>query len=255
VKLEGRVAVITGAASGIGRATAILFAAEGAAVLAADVQDDAGAQTVATIRAAAGRAEFVHADVSRSEDVRRMLGAAVEGFGRLDVLFNNAGVAVFKGVVETDEAEWDHVLGVNLRGAYLGIKYAAAEMRRQGGGAIINTASVHGVRTTAGIAAYAASKHGVIGLTRAAALDLAPHNIRVNCIQPGAIETPIMRANLRAVGDEEDEFRKISAAEPMGRVGTPQEIARMALFLASDDASFITGAAFAVDGGLLAKLL
>jgi len=255
VKLEGRVAVITGAASGIGRATAILFAAEGAAVLAADVQDDAGAQTVATIRAAAGRAEFVHADVSRSEDVRRMLGAAVEGFGRLDVLFNNAGVAVFKGVVETDEAEWDHVLGVNLRGAYLGIKYAAAEMRRQGGGTIINTASVHGMRTTAGIAAYAASKHGVIGLTRAAALDLAPHNIRVNCIQPGAIETPIMRANLRAVGDEEDEFRKISAAEPLGRVGTAQEIARMALFLASDDASFITGAAFAVDGGLLAKLL
>ncbi len=255
MKLEGRVAVITGAASGIGRATAILFAAEGAAVLAADVQDDAGAQTVATIRAAAGRAEFVHADVSRSEDVRRMLGAAVEGFGRLDVLFNNAGVAVFKGVVETDEAEWDHVLGVNLRGAYLGIKYAAAEMRRQGGGTIINTASVHGMRTTAGIAAYAASKHGVIGLTRAAALDLAPHNIRVNCIQPGAIETPIMRANLRAVGDEEDEFRKISAAEPLGRVGTAQEIARMALFLASDDASFITGAAFAVDGGLLAKLL
>jgi len=255
VKLEGRVAVITGAASGIGRATAILFAAEGAAVLAADVQDDAGAQTVATIRAAAGRAEFVHADVSRSEDVRRMLGVAVDRFGRLDVLFNNAGVAVFKGVVETDEAEWDHVLGVNLRGAYLGIKYAAAEMRRQGGGAIINTASVHGMRTTAGIAAYAASKHGVIGLTRAAALDLAPHNIRVNCIQPGAIETPIMRANLRAVGDEEDEFRKISAAEPMGRVGTAQEIARMALFLASDDASFITGAAFAVDGGLLAKLL
>ncbi len=255
MKLEGRVAVITGAASGIGRATAILFAAEGAAVLAADVQDDAGAQTVATIRAAAGRAEFVHADVSRSEDVRRMVRAAVEGFGRLDVLFNNAGVAIFKGVVETDEAEWDHVLGVNLRGAYLGIKYAAAEMRRQGGGAIINTASVHGMRTTAGIAAYAASKHGVIGLTRAAALDLAPHNIRVNCIQPGAIETPIMRANLRAVGDEEDEFRKISAAEPMGRVGTAQEIARMALFLASDDASFITGAAFAVDGGLLAKLL
>jgi len=248
-------AVITGAASGIGRATAILFAAEGAAVLAADVQDDAGAQTVATIRAAAGRAEFVHADVSRSEDVRRMVRAAVEEFGRLDVLFNNAGVAVFKGVVETDEAEWDHVLGVNLRGVYLGIKYAAAEMRRQGGGAIINTASVHGMRTTAGIAAYAASKHGVIGLTQAAALDLAPHNIRVNCIQPGAIETPIMRANLRAVGDEEDEFRKISAAEPLGRVGTPQEIARMALFLASDDASFITGAAFAVDGGLLAKLL
>ena len=255
MKLEGRVAVITGAASGIGRATAILFAAEGAAVLAADVRDDAGAQTVATIRAAAGRAEFVHADVSRSEDVRRMVRAAVEEFGRLDVLFNNAGVAVFKGVVETDEAEWDHVLGVNLRGVYLGIKYAAAEMRRQGGGAIINTASVHGMRTTAGIAAYAASKHGVIGLTRAAALDLAPHNIRVNCIQPGAIETPIMRANLRAVGDEEDEFRKISAAEPLGRVGTPQEIARMALFLASDDASFITGAAFAVDGGLLAKLL
>jgi NAD(P)-dependent dehydrogenase (short-subunit alcohol dehydrogenase family) len=210
---------------------------------------------VQTIRAAGGRAEFVHADVSRSADVQAMVQAAVERFGRLDVLFNNAGIAVFKGVLETSEEEWDRVLAVNLRGIFLGTKYAAPEMRRVGGGSIINTSSVHGMRTVAGLAAYAASKHGVIGLTRAAALDLAKDNIRVNCIQPGAIETPIMRANLRAVGDEEEEFRKISAAEPLGRVGRPEEIARMALFLAGDDAGFITGAPFAVDGGLLAQLL
>jgi NAD(P)-dependent dehydrogenase (short-subunit alcohol dehydrogenase family) len=224
-------------------------------VVVADVQEAAGMETVRTIRDAGGRAEFVRADVSDSPDVQNMIQTSVGRFGRLDILFNNAGIAVFKGVVETSEDEWDRVMAVNLRAIYLGIKYAAPEMRRQGGGSIINTSSVHGMVTVAGLAAYAASKHGVIGLTRAAALDLARDNIRVNCIQPGAIETPIMRANLRAVGDEEEEYRKISAAEPLGRVGRPEEVARVALFLAGDDASFITGAPVAVDGGLLAQLL
>jgi NAD(P)-dependent dehydrogenase (short-subunit alcohol dehydrogenase family) len=255
VKLEGKVAIVTGAASGIGRATALLFAAEGAAVVVADVNNGGGMQTVEAIRSAGGRAQYVHTDVSRSPDVQAMVRAAVERFGRLDVLFNNAGIAVFKGVEETTEDEWDRVVAVNLRGVYLGIKYAAPEMRRAGGGSIINTSSVHGMQTVAGLAAYAASKHGVLGITRAAALDLARSGIRVNAIQPGAIETPIMRANLRAVGDEEEEYRKIAAAEPLGRVGTAEEIARAAVFLASDDASFITGAPIAVDGGLLAQLL
>lgn len=254
MKLEGRVAIVTGAGSGIGRATARLFSTEGAAIVVADVQDDGGRQTVQAIEHAGGRAVFVHTDVSQSVDVQRMVRTAVDQYGRLDVLFNNAGIAVFKGVVDTTEEEWDRVQAVNVRGVYLGIKYGAIEMRRHGGGSIINTASVHGSQTGDRIAAYAASKHAVIGLTRAAALDLVQDNIRVNCIQPGAIETPIMRANLRAFGDEQEEYRKTVAAEPMGRVGLPEEVAQVALFLASDDASFVTGAPFAVDGGMLARL-
>ncbi len=255
MRLAGKVAIITGAGSGIGYATALLFAAEGAAVVVNDVHEAAGEQAVAAIHAAGGQGSFARADVADSADVQRMIAHAVATFGGLDVLFNNAGIAVFKGVEETTEAEWDRVLAVNLRGIFLGIKYAAPAMRARGGGSIINTASVHGMATSTGIAAYAASKHGVIGITRAAALDLAKDNIRVNCIQPGAIETPLMRSNLRAVGDEAEEFRKIAAAEPLGRVGRPEEIATMALFLASDEASFVTGSPFAVDGGLLAKLM
>lgn len=255
MRLAGKIAIVTGGASGIGHATALLFAAAGAAVVVSDVNVEAGERAVVAINEAGGQGSFVRANVAESADVQRMVAHAVATFGGLDVLFNNAGIAIFKGVEETTEEEWDRVLGVNLRGIYLGIKYAAPALRARGGGSIINTASVHGMATTAGIAAYAASKHGVIGLTRAAALDLAKDNIRVNCIQPGAIETPLMRSNLRAVGDEADEFRKISAAEPLGRVGRPEEIAKMALFLASDESSFATGAPFAVDGGLLAKLM
>jgi NAD(P)-dependent dehydrogenase (short-subunit alcohol dehydrogenase family) len=254
MKLADRVAIVTGAASGIGAATARLFATQGAAVVAVDLNATAGQQVVGAIQAAGGQALFVRADVAQGADARAMIDQAVERFGGLDVLFNNAGIAVFKGVEETTEAEWDRVLGVNLRGVWLGIKYAAPAMRARGGGSIINTASVHGMATQAGIAAYAASKHAVIGLTRAAALDLAKDRIRVNCIQPGAIDTPLMRSNMTAIGDEEAEVAKVGAAEPIGRVGRPEEIAQMALWLASDDASFATGAPFAVDGGLLAKL-
>jgi NAD(P)-dependent dehydrogenase (short-subunit alcohol dehydrogenase family) len=255
MKLADKVAIVTGAASGIGQATAHLFAAEGAAVLAVDLNEARGQEVAAAIGTAGGRAAFCRADVAVAADVRAMIDRAVTTFGGLDVLFNNAGIAVFKGVHETSEEEWERVLAVNLTGVYLGTRFAVPAMRQRGGGSIINTASVHGMATTAGIAAYAASKHAVIGLTRASALDLAPFNIRVNCIQPGAIDTPLMRSNLRAVGDEAAEFDKVSAAEPIGRVGRPEEIARMALFLASDDASFCTGAPFAVDGGLLARLM
>jgi NAD(P)-dependent dehydrogenase (short-subunit alcohol dehydrogenase family) len=248
MRLEGKVAIVTGAASGIGRATTELFVAEGARVVAVDLNEAAGRQLEGDSIA------FVPADVASGADVERVVASAVERFGGLDILFNNAGIAIFKTLEETSEEEWDRVVEVNLKACYLGIKYAIPEMRRRGGGAIVNTASVHGFATAGQVGAYGATKHGVIGLTKAAALELARDNIRVNAVCPGAIETPLMRANLRAVGDEAEEFRKISQSEPLGRVGRPEEIARAVLFLASDEASFATGAPFLIDGGLVARL-
>lgn len=245
-RLAGKVAIVTGAASGIGHATAELFMTEGAKVVAVDLNDTTGLT--------GGSVKTVRADVAKGKDVQHFVKVAVESFGGLDVVFNNAGIAIFKPVHETSEEEWDRVIAVNLRACYLGIKHATPHLIQRGGGSIINTASVHGFATGGDMGAYGASKHGVIGLTKGAALDLAKYNIRVNAICPGAIETPLMRSNLRAVGDEDEEFKKISQAEPIGRVGTPDEIARMALFLASDESSFATGAPFVIDGGLIARL-
>jgi NAD(P)-dependent dehydrogenase (short-subunit alcohol dehydrogenase family) len=248
MRLEGKIAIVTGAASGIGRATTELFAAEGARVVAVDLNEAAGRELDGDSVA------FVRADVASRADVERVVRGAVERFGGLDILFNNAGIAIFKTLEQTSEEEWDRVVDVNLKACYLGIKYAIPEMRRRGGGAIVNTASVHGFATAGQVGAYGATKHGVIGLTKAAALELARDNIRVNAVCPGAIETPLMRANLRAVGDEAEELRKIAQAEPLGRIGRPDEIARAVLFLVSDDASFVTGAPFLIDGGLVARL-
>jgi len=255
-RLEGKVAIVTGGASGIGRASALRLAREGAKVLVADVNDTAGAETAAQIRAAGGEAAYLHTDVSQSAQVQAMIAEAERRWGGLDILFNNAGIAVFKGFEDTTEAEWERVIGVNLTGVFLGIKYGAALMKRQGrGGSIINTASVHGQRTVAGVTAYSAAKHGVIGLTQSAAYEFGPYNIRVNAILPGAIDTPLMRANLRAVGDEAEGYRAVAAAHALKRVGDPDEIAKGVVFLASDEASFITGAQFEIDGGLLARLM
>jgi NAD(P)-dependent dehydrogenase (short-subunit alcohol dehydrogenase family) len=255
MKLEGKVAIVTGAASGIGRATAIRFALEGARVVIADVNVDEGEATARAIRDAAGSARFMRTDVSRSTEVDNLFAAAAEDFGGVDVVFNNAGIAVFKGVVDTTDEEWRQVLGVNLDGVFYGIRASVPYLRRRGGGSIIITSSVHGLATGPGIAAYAASNGAALALTRAAALDLAPFNIRVNCILPGAIDTPLHWANLAAVGDPEEEARKVRAAEPVGRQGRPDEIASAALFLASDESSFATGAPFIIDGGLLAKIM
>jgi NAD(P)-dependent dehydrogenase (short-subunit alcohol dehydrogenase family) len=255
VRLNGKIAIVTGAASGIGRASAILFAQEGARVTVADIDSPGGEATVRSIRGAGGTALFVRTDVSRSAEVDALLAATATAFGGVDVVYNNAGIAVFKGVAETSDDEWRRVLAVNLDGVFFGIRAAVPYLRERGGGSIIVTASVHSVATGPGIAAYAASKGAVLALTRAAALDLAPFNIRVNCILPGAVDTPLHWANLAAVGDPEVEAQKVRAAEPVGRQGRPDEIARAAVFLASDDSSFATGAPFIIDGGLLAKIM
>ncbi len=253
--LGDRVAAITGASSGIGLASARVFAEEGAKLVLADIQDSAGEQVAGEIRDRGGEAIFVHTDVSKAADASRLIEMTVRTYGRIDVLFNNAGVVVFKNAGDTTEEEWDHVLGVNLKGAWLCSKFAIPYMQRQGGGVIINTGSVHSQATSIIVASYAASKGGILQLTKSMALDYARHNIRVNCVLPGSVDTPLMRSNLRAVNpNEEEEFAKTAAHEPLGRVGRPEEIARAVAFLASDYSTFVTGAALAVDGGLLAQV-
>ncbi len=243
-KLDGKAAVITGAASGIGRASALLFAREGAAVLVADVDRRRGEQVAREIGAESGRAVFVEVDVARAPSVRAMIERALSEFGRLDILFNNAGIGGDLGpLAESTEENFDRVIAVNLKGVFLGMKFGIEAMLRSGGGAIINTASVAGLIGARGFSAYGASKGGVIQLTRAAALEYADRNIRVNCICPGIIDTPIL-------GMIPDEMRaRIARRNPMGRMGTAEEIARAALFLASDDSSYATGAVLVLDGG------
>lgn len=249
-KLDDKTAVITGAASGIGRASALLFAEEGAKLIAADWDEARGSKVVAEIRARGGEASFVKVDVSSPEDVRRMINAAVSTYGRLDILFNNAGVEGEQGLTADCSLEnWERIINVNLRGVFLGMKYAIPEMLKAGGGVIINTASQLGLVGFAGMPAYCASKGGVIQLTRTAALEYARQNIRVNAICPGLIWTPMLE---RYVVGQEDVRKALTALEPIGRLGLPEEVARLALFLASDDSSFCTGAPFIVDGGFVA---
>ncbi len=254
MKLANKVAIVTGTGSGIGKATARLFAQEGASVVAIDIDEASGQRVVDGLQAEGWRASFVPGDVARANDVRRAVEVAENTFGGLDIFFANAGIATFGTIEETSEEDWDRVVAVNLRSCYLAIRFAAPAMRRRGGGSIINTASVHAFLTAGGIGAYGATKHAVVGLTKAAAQELAADGIRVNAVCPGAIETPLMRSNLRWVGNEEEEFRKISQSAPLGRVGRPEEIAEIVLWLASDASSFATGAPFIVDGGLISRL-
>ncbi len=244
-RLKGRAAIITGAGSGIGRAAALLFAEEGAKVVVVDHAADTGQDAVTQIRQAGGQAVFVLADVSKAIDAQEMIHSTLGAFGRLDILFNNAGLSG-KSTMTADMTEeaWDRVLATNLKGVFLGSKYAIEVMLRQGGGIIINTASVAGMVGEPGFAAYGASKAGVIHLTKVMALEYADRNIRINCICPGAIMTPITAAALDR--DNPPLFRQPQA---MGRIGQPGEVAKVALFLASDDSSFVTGAAAVVDGG------
>lgn len=250
-KISGKVAIITGAASGIGKATAILFAQEGAKVVVADVVDKLGEETVKMIKESGGKAVFVHADVSKAEDVKNMVKTAVDTYGRLDIIFNNAGIeGTTADTANYPENVFDKVIAINLKGVWLGIKYAVPELLKSGGGSIINTSSVAGLIGFAGLSAYNATKGGIIQLTKTAALEYAKQNIRVNCIAPGVIETPMVDRALKGQPEAKAAFIQI---EPVGRFGKPEEVAKAALFLASDDSSFVTGTVLTVDGGLTAQ--
>ena len=251
MRLENKVALITGAGSGIGRESALLFAREGARVVVADVNDEAGQAVVEELRAAGGEAVYVHADVSKSTDAEGMIRAAEESFGRLDVLFNNAGISHARDddAVATEEEVWDLTMNINLKGVFLGCKYGIPALRRAGGGAIINTASFVAILGAATPQlAYTASKGGVLALTRELAVIHAREKIRVNALCPGPLRTELLMKYL----DTEEKRQRRLVHIPMGRFGEAAEIARAALFLAADESSFTTGATFLVDGGITA---
>jgi NAD(P)-dependent dehydrogenase (short-subunit alcohol dehydrogenase family) len=249
-RLDNKVAVITGAASGIGRGTAIRFAGEGAAVVIADLNEEGGTAAVRECRENGGNAVFQKTDVANETDVRAAVARAVKEFGKLNVIYNNAGLAGARGSIEgTPVEDWDRAFAVLTRGVFLGMKHAIPEMRKNGGGSIISTASIAGLFGGYGPHAYSAAKAAVVNLTRSVALEVAKHRIRVNCICPGGINTPIFNV---LTSDANQMEQLLAALCPLKRSGHPEDIANMALFLASDEAQFITGQAMVVDGGVTA---
>jgi NAD(P)-dependent dehydrogenase (short-subunit alcohol dehydrogenase family) len=249
MRLENKVALITGGASGIGRESCLLFAAQGARVVVVDIDDSAGAETASMVGQAGGQAVYCHADVSRADDCRAMVETAEQSYGQLDVLFNNAGImdSADDDAVGTDEETWDLTMAINLKGVFLGCKYGIPALRRAGGGSVINTASVVAFMGSATAQlAYTASKGGVLAMTRELAVVHARENIRVNALCPGPLKTEL----LMQVLDSQEKRQRRLVHLPMGRFGEAGEIARAALYLAGDESSFVNGATFVVDGGM-----
>ncbi len=248
---DEKVALVTGGGSGIGRATALAFARDGAKVVVADIVVEGGEETVQQITAGGGAATFVKADIAQASDVEALVNRAVETYGRIDCAFNNAGIeGEISPIIECSEANWDRVVSIDLKGVWLCLKYEIPQMLKQGSGAIVNTASVAGLVGFQGIAPYVAAKHGVVGLTKTAALEYAKSGIRVNAVCPGVIDTPMVQ---RAFGQSPQMAELAAAAEPIGRLGKPEEIAEAVVWLCSDAASFVTGHPMTVDGGLVAQ--
>jgi len=250
--LDGKSALITGGGGGIGRATALAFAREGARVAVADVAEEAARETVALVNAAGGQAISLSGDVSRDADVRAIIDAVVGTYGRLDCAFNNAGIAgwhvdaILKKTAEWSEEAFDRMIAVNLKGVWLCMRHELPQMQAQGSGAIVNTGSIAGLVGLPNSSAYVAAKHGVIGLTKTAALEYAESNIRVNAVCPGYIKTPMTEPSMRLRGEA------ILAQTPLKRMGSPEEIAEMVVWLCSERASYVSGAAYNVDGGWMA---
>ena len=250
-QLDGKVALITGAGSGIGRASALVFAREGAKVALADIVVEGGEETVRMVKEAGGEAFFIKADVSNAAEVEAMVNTVVETYGRIDCAYNNAGIeGQLASTDEYAEDMFDKVIGINLTGVWLCMKYELPHMLKQGSGAIVNTASGAGLIGVAGMSAYVASKHGVVGLTKTAALEYAKSGIRVNAVCPGLIQTPMVE---RITAEQPQLGEALVASEPIGRTGKPEEIAESVVWLSSDAASFVTGHAMSVDGGFVAQ--
>ncbi len=254
MRLKDRVALVTGGGTGIGKATALVLAREGAKVVVTGRRKGPLEETVSAVESAGGKAIMVEGDVSKAGDATGTVKKTLNTFGRLDVLVNNAGVNYRPGgTVETDEDGWDVVMDINVKGIYLASRAAAPEMRSGVGGSIINIASIFGLVGSAEAVAYCASKGAVVNMTRSMALDLAGRKIRVNCICPGVVDTPMAREWIEKQGDTEAVVKELSALHPIGRMGEPEDIANACLFLASDESSWVTGAVLPVDGGFTAR--
>lgn len=256
LRLKGKVAIITGAAMGIGQETARVFAREGAkVVVVADINEEKGEATAAEIRVEGGEAVYIKADVTQEESVKSLVDQTVARYGRLDVMFNNAGINLSKPTLEVTQEEWDRVMAVNLRGPFFGCKYAIPVMVKQGGGSVINTSSNAGLVGRPNYGCYSASKGGVEILTKSLALDFARYKVRVNTIAPGSILTPLAQSIFNSKPDPEAAMRNLAEAAPIKELGKPSDIAYAALYLASDESRFVTGAGLRVDGGRTAGIV
>ena len=250
MQLANKTAVITGAATGIGRATALLFAQEGAAIAIGDINEEGGRQTAAEIEAAGGRASFVGCDVTNAPSVEALMRAAAEAMGGIDIIVNNAGAQRSGRVTEFPEEEWDLLMQVNPRSCFLGVKYGVPYLRQRGGGVIVNVASLAGLKGGPGMTAYSASKGAIVAFTKALAAELAPEGIRVNAMCPGWIDTPFNQPAIDFMGGRAAQDQVVRQIVPLGRQGTPEEIASGMLYLASDASSYMTGQSLVIDGGV-----